>query len=524
MSAVRRPTKNEKRRSKNKEVQAAPKPTSATQRVANGATADDSDGVEIEYVSAKYDDQDDIESVLDQFRGIFEKFSKPEDLLSDAVEEAAEDREDRENLALGEEKKHDEVDEDGKLSKRKKKLLSRLSVAELKQLVARPDVVEAHDVTSSDPRLLVYLKAYKNTVAVPRHWCHIRKYLTGKVGMEKPAFQLPEFIAETGIAKIRDAVMEQEAAKKAKQKSRERVRPKMGKIDIDYQVLHDAFFKYQTKPKLTGHGDLYYEGKEYEVSMKEMKPGNFSAELQAALGISEGVPPPWLINMQRYGPPPSYPSLKVPGLNAPLPAGAQYGYQPGGWGKPPVDEYGRPLYGDVFGTAEDPAAAFGAELVDKTLRWGELEILEYSDAEDEDESQIEDIDEGVYDPSGAETPSTLDGGASVTTGISGLETPDTVDLRKRSGVETPSSLYSEETPGPELYHVIQERKAGGANQMFGSDHVYVLPGGKGETEGHTNGTSSLADGMLTEESAKMGKKRKMDSSGAAMKRIKEFKF
>jgi hypothetical protein len=22
---------------------------------------------------------------------------------------------------------------------------------------------------------------------------------------------------------------------------------------------------------------------------------------------------------------------------------------PGGWGKPPVDEYGRPLYGDVFG-------------------------------------------------------------------------------------------------------------------------------------------------------------------------------
>jgi splicing factor 3B subunit 2 len=93
-------------------------------------------------------------------------------------------------------------------------------------------VVEAHDVTSSDPRLLVYLKAYRNTVAVPRHWCHIRKYLTGKVGMEKPAFQLPEFIAETGIAKIRDAVMEQEAAKKAKQKSRERVRPKMGKIDI----------------------------------------------------------------------------------------------------------------------------------------------------------------------------------------------------------------------------------------------------------------------------------------------------
>ena len=54
--------------------------------------------------------------------------------------------------------------------------------------------------------------------------------------------------------------------------------------------------------------------------------------------MPEGAPPPWLINMQRYGPPPSYPKLKIPGLNAPIPPGASYGYHPGGWGKPPVDE------------------------------------------------------------------------------------------------------------------------------------------------------------------------------------------
>jgi len=46
---------------------------------------------------------------------------------------------------------------------------------------------------------------------------------------------------------------------------REKVRPKLGKIDIDYQKLHDAFFKWQTKPKLSSHGDLYYEGKEFEI-------------------------------------------------------------------------------------------------------------------------------------------------------------------------------------------------------------------------------------------------------------------
>ena len=34
--------------------------------------------------------------------------------------------------------------------------------------------------------------------------------------------------------------------------------------------------------------------------------------------------------LQRYGPPPSYPNLKVPGLNAPIPPGAQFGYQVGG--------------------------------------------------------------------------------------------------------------------------------------------------------------------------------------------------
>lgn len=54
----------------------------------------------------------------------------------------------------------------------------------------------------------------------------------------------------------------QEDAKTMKTKMREKVRPKMGKIDIDYQKLHDAFFKWQIKPKLTIHGDLYYEVRE----------------------------------------------------------------------------------------------------------------------------------------------------------------------------------------------------------------------------------------------------------------------
>jgi hypothetical protein len=68
---------------------------------------------------------------------------------------------------------------------------------------------------------------------------------------------LEAFIADTGIATQRDAVKEKEEGMSLKAKTRERVQPKMGKIDIDYQKLHDAFFKYQTKPSLTDFGEMY---------------------------------------------------------------------------------------------------------------------------------------------------------------------------------------------------------------------------------------------------------------------------
>jgi splicing factor 3B subunit 2 len=51
------------------------------------------------------------------------------------------------------------------------------------------------------------------------------------------------------------------------------------------------------------------------------KPGEISEELKEALSIPPLAPPPWLIAMQRYGPPPSYPNLRIPGLNSPIPAG-----------------------------------------------------------------------------------------------------------------------------------------------------------------------------------------------------------
>ena len=85
----------------------------------------------------------------------------------------------------------DEGEQPKRMSKKARKLASRLTVAELKQLVRRPDVVEVEEVSAADPRLLVYLKSYRNTVPVPKHWCSKRHYLQGRRGTEKTPFKLP---------------------------------------------------------------------------------------------------------------------------------------------------------------------------------------------------------------------------------------------------------------------------------------------------------------------------------------------
>ncbi|KAG1740700.1 PSP-domain-containing protein [Suillus occidentalis] len=105
---------------------------------------------------------------------------------------------------------------------------------------------------------------------------------------------------------------------------------------------------------------------EFETSLKEKRPGDLSPELVEALSIPPLAPPPWLISMQRFGPPPSYPTLRIPGLNVSILEGSVWhnstilksltAYQALNGvsilvdgASLPLDEYNRPLYGDVFG-------------------------------------------------------------------------------------------------------------------------------------------------------------------------------
>eukprot|EP00055_Hartaetosiga_balthica_P017206 m.113650 g.113650 ORF g.113650 m.113650 type:complete len:537 (+) comp9268_c0_seq2:12-1622(+) len=488
------------------------------------ATAED---VEIEYEPEELSVAD-MPSAA-EFASVFEafKFKDPEE----EEEEKKTSGKDTELKDMSDERQvkfeeDEEEDEDGaKLTKKQLRKRSRLTVAQLKQVVTRPDVVEMHDVNSPDPTTLVKLKSTRNSVPVPRHWCSKRKYLQGKRGIEKPAYQVPDFIKKTGIVEMRQALDEREKEMNMKARMRNKIRPKMGKLDLDYQKMHDAFFRWQTKPKMSIHGDMYFESKEFETAMPTRRPGELSRELKEALGMpleatATPVPPPWLLNMHRFGPPPSYPNLNIAGVNAPLPKGASYGFHPGGWGKPPVDGKGVPLYGDVFGEKIQMADVGDLdENVDKTL-WGQIESEseEESEAEsgEESEEESDDEDDGMDTPSGfvSQTPSG-------TTSM-GLSTPETLDLRKRQTIEK----EMEDTSRLPLYKVIPQMDTQTSNKdLLGSSHTYDLtsavPGGIDSIDSTLGeGIDSTSSSVPSETVGTDGKRKRSQRAD----KMKKFKF
>jgi len=417
--------------------------------------------------------------LLAQFASVFAKFQE-EDKADPALKEPDKPEiffDDDDNIQ-GED---EEEETQNRLSKKARKAANKLSIAELKAIVRKPETVEWTDTSAQDPKLLVNIKSARNVVPVPTHWSLKREYLSSKRGVEKAGFALPKFIAETGISDMRDAVLEKQAEASLKSRQRERVQPKMGKLDIDYQKLYEAFFRRQTKPSLTRYGEVYYEGKEFETNLRHLKPGELSDDLREALNMPPGAPPPWLINQQKIGPPPSYPALKIAGLNEPPPRGASWGFHPGGFGKPPLDEANKPLWGgDVFGlgNADDQKQKdeerARAEAVDRTL-WGELQPLEEEEEEEEEEEgdeEDEEAGEGTETPSsGTETPGGIF--STVPTEFGTTSMAEEFNLRKqRRGTETEESSHPRAAG-----QVLQERNIR-AEGFFGGERAYDL-GGRG---------------------------------------------
>ncbi|SBT80320.1 splicing factor 3B subunit 2, putative [Plasmodium malariae] len=269
----------------------------------------------VEYVEEEIE-----EDILKNFEDVYKKFSFNREANEEYEHYISEEKKISLDDSYSENDEEEEEEERIKnkeyISKKALKLLSRPSVMKLKEFAKKPELVEIWDTTASDPYFFVWLKCLKNSVPVPQQWCQKRKYMHGKRGIEKLPYILPPYIQDTKISEIRQAIKEKEEQKSLKQKMRDRVRPKLHTMDIDYQTLHDAFFKYATKPKLVKFSDVYYEGKEFELKTKKFRPGVISEKLRKALNIEPNEPLPWLFNMQKYGLPPSFPYLSIPGLNS----------------------------------------------------------------------------------------------------------------------------------------------------------------------------------------------------------------
>eukprot|EP01091_Cochliopodium_minus_P018610 TRINITY_DN7594_c0_g1_i2.p1 TRINITY_DN7594_c0_g1~~TRINITY_DN7594_c0_g1_i2.p1 ORF type:complete len:615 (-),score=274.77 TRINITY_DN7594_c0_g1_i2:30-1874(-) len=417
-----------------------------------------------------------------------------------------------------EEKNGEEKEEEKRLTKKERKEQKRLKVSILKQLTDKPAIVESHDVTSSDPLMLVYLKSYRNYVSVPRHWLRKRKYLQGKRGTEKKPYKLPKYLQDTGVIDLREAAREKDQSKSTKQKARERVQPKMLKGEIDYQSLHDAFFVHQTKPSLTFHGDLYYEGKEFDVvaRSKVFRPVLLSNKLREALGMpklrtesddplsslssyeeyfsqqneqSLATPPPWLMSMQRWGPPPSYPKLKIPGVSSPLPNGAKWGFNPGQWGKPPVDNFGHPLWGDLFGNSPPPIIHHYIEDIpeeQKKWRFGQLSTERYSEdnmEEEEEQEEENDVKTEKESPSRKEKEGTEKYSSSSGDFLNQIPEKEEAKDELLIGITDTQSLVPSERvdlrkdqqDSKQLYQVLDKQSTNVSDKsIYGSSHKYIF--------------------------------------------------
>lgn len=185
---------------------------------------------------------------------------------------------------------------------------------------------------------------------------------------------------------------------------------------------------------------------------------------------------------------------------------AQWGFHPGGWGKPPLDEYNRPLYGDVFGvlpkvTDTGVSSAYYCSIANLSVlivypSWANLLIKHHGaslspkkvciccslrlpltrilfteeeseeESEEEEEEEIADVSmDGTQTPSGLETPSGM--ASVVSTVAGGLETPDFLELRKNA---RPSADAGESGPRS-LYQVVPEKQTN-VRGLMGSERGY----------------------------------------------------
>ena len=267
---------------------------------------------------------DENDPLLQQFQSVLKKFtpmSQKQDLQLVEVLNGYQHNDEEYTSNESDEDEQAETTTNTTLSKRQLRLRNKVSLASLKMSTHRPEIVEPTDADAQDPYLLVFIKSQPNIIPVPSHWSSKRDYLSSKRGVERPSFQLPKFIRDTGIEEMRLTTTSSDD-RTLKQQQRERVQVKLGRLDMDYEKLYRAFFHHQSKPRLSKFGELYEEGKELVDELtneaKKMRPGVVSKTLRQALGMNDhdlNIAPAWITIMKDIGKPPSYQDLIIPGID-----------------------------------------------------------------------------------------------------------------------------------------------------------------------------------------------------------------
>jgi splicing factor 3B subunit 2 len=366
-------------------------------------------------------------------------------------------------------KKDDDENVDVKSKRRVREERETRRLAYFKMKSMRPDLIARHDMNSRDVALHVNLNTeQRNLVGVPSHWEAGKRYLQRrKLRFDQDDggggdFVLPPNIEATGIATMRAAHVEAAESKTSAQIGREQVRGKMGKLMLDYDAMYDAFFKSRYRPPMSGHGQVFDEERERErasAGQRRIVPGLLSTRLRAALGMRTPLaPPPWLFQMQRIGPPPAYPSLRIPGVNAPIPPGASWGFQAGQWGAPPLDARGQPMF-TPKPRLRSVDAANANELSSFGL-WGRIKIA----GDDEHDQLAEGDDEAEQSDSDS---------SSSSSSSSDDESDDSDD--DDDDDNDSDSDDDEEKQQRSLYRVLDEQKRNiDATSVMGSDRQYVV--------------------------------------------------
>ncbi|GMG28655.1 unnamed protein product [Ambrosiozyma monospora] len=238
---------------------------------------------------------------------------------------------------------------------------------------------------------------------------------------------------------MRDTSGNKEDDTTLKQRMRERVQPKMGQLDIDFNKLYDAFFKYQTKPDLFSFGQVYYEGLEYTDRLNRYKaskfrPGVMSDDLKKALGMldSKITVPPWSERIKIMGPPPSYPHMRI-GMDGSI----------------------------TFNNDDDEVVNIG-EAVDKS-QYGKLVSESESEDESDDDSDVDEGDVKLQDAYVAK-----EGDVPIESIGDELMSADDEKLESDDDDATEKKLYS----------VLKEKKSNNGSSIYGSETLAYEIGDK----------------------------------------------